>query len=364
MSRREILLNPGPVTMSEDVRRALGKGDWCHREPEFADLTTRILGSLERVYSTQAPFRSVLLTGSGTAAVEAMLATLAPRKSKTLVAANGVYGQRMADMLRAHGREVVLESGAWEEGIDLSAVERRLKEDTRIRTVAAVHHETTTGRLNDVAGLGAVCQRYDCRILLDGVSSFGAETIDLDAWPIAAVAATANKCLHGSPGLSFVLVREDILEDVDWEVGSVYLDLRRYHGTQREGGFSPFTQAVHVTFALEAALREFHEGGGQTARLARYREVAGRVRDALEGMGVHPLLSDEESSSVLRCYLLSEKLTYEDIHDGMKSRGFVIYAGQGRLRSDVFRLAHMGDIRDEDVDRLVASFGEVLGVTR
>ncbi|MDX1645746.1 MAG: 2-aminoethylphosphonate aminotransferase [Longimicrobiales bacterium] len=362
MSRREILLNPGPVTMTEGVRAALGRGDWCHREPEFAELTTGILRSLESVYPAAAPMRAVLLTGSGTAAVEAMLATLAPRHSKTLVAANGVYGERMADMLRAHGRQTVVVSSPWEEGIDLAGVEGRLQEDADIRTVATVHHETTTGRLNDVEGLAEICSRHGRRILLDGVSSFGAEAIDFDAWPIGAVAATANKCLHGSPGLSFVLVHEDVLEEVDWEVGSVYLDLRRYHEIQRRDGYSPYTQAVHVAFALEAALREFREAGGQTARRARYREVAGRVRHALERLDVRPLLPDADSSSVLRSYLLPEGFTYPDLHDRLKPRGFVIYAGQGRLRSDVFRVAHMGDIGDDDVDRLLAAFAEVLAV--
>ena len=344
---RQILLNPGPVTMTERVREALGRGDWCHREPEFAELTQSICRSLESVYPTDAP-------------VESMLATLAPRGSRTLVAANGVYGERMADMLRAHGREIVVVSSPWEDGIDIAAVERELDADPGIRTLATVHHETTTGRLNQVDRLGEICGRHDCQILLDGVSSFGAESIDFDGWPVAAVAATANKCLHGSPGLSFVLVRDDVLADVDWEVGSVYLDLRRYHEIQHQSGFSPFTQAVHVAFALEAALGEFHEAGGQPARHARYQEIAGRVRTTLEALDVRPLLPDEAFSSVLRSYLLPEGFTYRDLHDRLKPEGFVIYAGQGHLRSDVFRVAHMGHIQDDDVDRLVATFEDVL----
>ena len=350
MTPRDILLNPGPVTLSERVRAALGRGDWCHREPEFAELTTQVLTALEQVYTTSSPLRAVLLTGSGTAAVEAMLATLAPRDSKTLVVMNGVYGQRMADMLRAHGRESVQVSSSWEEGLDLAGVERHLQEDTGIRTVATVHHETTTGRLNDLEGLSEVCRRHDCRILLDGVSR----------WPIAAVAATANKCLHGSPGLSFVLVREDVLGAVDWEVGSVYLDLRRYHDLQRQDGFSPFTQAVHVAFALQEALFELHDEGGQPARLARYRAVANRVRETLVGLGVNTLLPDESCSAVLRAYHLPAGVDYETLHDELKERGFVIYAGQGRLRSGVFRVAHMGDIRDADLGRLTRAFGDVL----
>jgi 2-aminoethylphosphonate-pyruvate transaminase len=361
MSGAHILLNPGPVTLTERVRGALSRTDWCHREPEFADLTRKILTSLETVYPSTVRMRAVLMTGSGTAAVEAMLATLVPPDSVTLVAANGVYGERMAAMLRAHRREIEVVASPWEQGIDLGGIDRLLAENPRIRSVVAVHHETTTGRLNDIAGLAEICRAHGRRMLLDGVSSFGAEEMDFDAWPLAGVAATANKCLHGSPGLSFVLVREDVLESADWDVGSVYLDLRRYAQPQEESGFSPFTQAVHVAFGLGEALGEFHETGGQPARLARYRSVACHVRETLAGLGVEPLIADAESSAVLRSYRLPEGHDYERLHDGLKARGFVIYAGQGRLRPDVFRVAHMGRILDSDVDRLSRAFRDVLG---
>lgn len=361
MSQPHLLLNPGPVTLTERVRAALSGDDWCHREVEFAELTRGLLASLESVYPAGRRMRAVLLTGSGTAAVEAMLATLAPPDTTTLVAVNGVYGERMAAMLRAHGRRTACVTSPWEEGIDLEEIERRLAEDGEIRTVVAVHHETTTGRLNDIPGLAEACRRHGCQLLLDGVSSFGAEEMDLESWPVAALAATANKCIHGSPGLSFVLVREDVLDRVDWDVGSVYLDLRRYADPQHAEGFSPFTQAVHVAFALREALNEFHDDGGQPARLARYRVVADRVRDSLTGLGVEPLLPDAHCSAVLRSYQLPTGRTYADLHDELKARGFVIYAGQGRLRAGVFRIAHMGAILDSDLERLTRAFEETLG---
>jgi len=337
------------------------RDDWCHREIEFAALTKQILASLEAVYPASTRMRAVLLTGSGTAAVEAMLATLSPPDGPTLVAENGVYGERMAAMLRAHGREVVSVRSPWEAGIDLEEIARQLSRDGRIRTVVAVHHETTTGRLNDIAGLAEVCRAHDCRILLDGVSSFGSEEIDLDRWPISAVAATANKCLHGAPGQSFVLVRDEVLEGVDWNVGSLYLDLRRYAEAQGADGFSPFTQAVHVAFALQEALLELEEAGGQPVRLQRYRTVSNHVRETLAGLGVDPLLPDEDCSAVLRAYCLPPTVDYERLHDGLKDRGFVIYAGQGRLRSGVFRVAHMGEIGDADLERLSQAFQDVIG---
>ena len=124
MSHRMVLLNPGPVNLSERVRSALTRGDWCHREPEFADLTRDINGRLERLYSGTADcFEAVTITGSGTAVVEGMLHSFAPREAATLVVSNGVYGERIASMLAAQGKAHFCTKGAWLEPIDLRQVE-------------------------------------------------------------------------------------------------------------------------------------------------------------------------------------------------------------------------------------------------
>jgi len=149
---RTVLLNPGPVTLSDRVRKALTLGDWCHREPEFADLTRDINSRLVRVYREMAgKFDAVMLTGSGTCAVEAMLASFAPHTSATLVIANGVYGERMARMLEVHERKHYIIQLPWGDAIDLERVRRELQLQQDITHIAVVHHETTTGRLNDLS---------------------------------------------------------------------------------------------------------------------------------------------------------------------------------------------------------------------
>ncbi len=291
MSERMILLNPGPVCLSGRVRNALARADWCHREPEFAALTRDILERLTHVYPQGADdYDAVLLTGSGTSAVEAMLATLAPGDGATLVLRNGVYGDRMATMLERQGKPHVSLGQDWQAPLDLGRIEQCLVSRPEISHVAVVHHETTTGRLNDLDGLGELCRELDRQLLLDAVSSFGAEAIDFSTWNLAALAATANKCLHGAPGLSFVLAHREC-----WErpatPASVYLDLHRYHELQSGSGYSPFTQAVHVAFALQAALEEFEEEGGWRTRHEIYGTRADRIGDTLPGSVSRPCWS-------------------------------------------------------------------------
>ena len=356
MAARTILLNPGPVTLSARVRAALGRGDWCHREPEFAHLMQDINARLAAVYpSLHGGFSAATLAASGTGAVEAMLATFAPMEGGTLVVANGVYGERMARMLKAQGKpHRVLEHG-WVQAIDPLGIVRALDQSPELTHIAVVHLETTTGRLNDLDAIGRLCRERGITLLLDAVSSFGAERIEGEAWNLGALAATANKCLHGAPGLSFVLASETEWRRESAPAGSVYLDLRLYHAGQHGSGFSPFTLPVQVAFAFQEALQEHADQGGVAARYASYRERAERVREALASAGVTPLLDAGVGSPVLASWRLPPGRSYQALHDALKSEGFVIYAGQGSLGPEIFRIAHMGDIREEEIARLCGS---------
>jgi len=353
---RTILLNPGPVTLSDRVRKALMSGDWCHREPEFADLTRDINRRLVRVYREMTgKYESVILTGSGTCAVEAMLASFAPHDASTLVLANGVYGERMARMLEAHGRPHHLLKAAWGDAIDLDQVRNELQKHPDIRYVAVVHHETTTGRLNNLTALSKVCAERGAGLLLDSVSSFGAEAINADELNIAALAATANKCLHGVPGISFVLARKDAWRNHLVPAGSVYLDLAPYHEAQHSQGYSPFTQSVQPAFALREALEELEETGGWEQRRSVYRRRAGYIAVTLKKLGLQTMLPPEEYSCVLWSWLLPEGLRYQHVHASLKRDGFIVYQGQGHFSQEMFRIAHMGDIHNDDLDRLEAA---------
>jgi len=350
-----ILLNPGPVTLSDRVRAALVREDLCHREPEFAELCLDLRRRLERVYAHAANgHAAVLLTASGTAAVEAMLTSLVPRTAATLVVANGVYGERMATMLARRQRPHELIRANWLDPIPLDAVEAALARNPAIRFVACVHHETTTGRLNAIDALGQLCRSRGVGLLLDAVSSFGAEIIRFSEWNLLAAAAAGNKCLHGVPGTAFVLARADAIEACAGNADAVYLDLHDQFRLQRDG-WSPFTQNVQGFFALQEALREFEEAGGRAARFERYARLSSRVRRDLVALGARQLVPESACSSMLTAFRLPPGTAYGDLHDGLRRAGFTIYGGQGQLAADIFRVATMGAITDADIDRFGAA---------
>jgi 2-aminoethylphosphonate-pyruvate transaminase len=361
-NQRAILLNPGPVTLSDGVREALHRGDWCHREPEFADLTRDINGRLVRVYREMAgKFDAVMLTGSGTSAVEAMLASFAPTESTTLVVTNGVYGERIEKILAVHGKPHAVVQSAWGEPMDIDKVRAELGMKPEISHLVVVHHETTTGRLNDLTELGVICKEHGVKILLDAVSSFGAEQINADELPIAALAATANKCLHGVPGIAFVLARKEEWREGLQPAGSVYLDLAAYYQGQHGEGFSPFTQSVQAAFALRQALEELEDEGGWEQRRSFYRRRAGRIAVTLKELGLETMLPPQEYSCVLWSWMLPKGMNYNSVHAALKQAGFVVYAGQGDFSKEIFRIAHMGDIREDDMDRLETALRSCFG---
>ena len=356
-----LLLNPGPVTLTERVRRSLLQPDLCHREPEFYDLQDEARARLLAVHQLDPKeWSAVLMTASGTAAVESMMAALVPETGRVLVVENGVYGERMAQICSryriAHERTI----GSWMDAPDLASIASKLDASAgreRFTHLAVVHHETTTGRLNDLKSLASLCRPRSVKLLVDGVSSFGAEQIDFADGTLVAVAATANKCLHGVPGASFVIARRGALNEAVSR--TYYLDLGRLAVLQDQRN-TPFTPAVHVYYALVEALREFAEQGGRSARYDRYAALADQVRRGLAALGIEGALPHEQSSVVLRSYRLPSGVTYPVLHDALKADGYVIYAGQGDLSKTLFRISTMGDLTSSDIERLIESVARVL----
>ncbi|VXB68749.1 2-aminoethylphosphonate--pyruvate transaminase [Burkholderia sp. 8Y] len=352
-----LLLNPGPVTLTERVRNSLLQTDLCHREPEFFDLQDEARTRLVAAYELHpAKWTAVLMTGSGTAAVESMIAGLVPQGGRLLVVENGVYGDRIAQIAAQYGIEHEVLKYEWMQAPDTDAIVAMIDEKA-FSHVAIIHHETTTGRLNPLDALSRACAERGVGLLVDGVSSFGAEAIDFDGGGIVAVAATANKCLHGVPGAAFVIARRDALEKAASR--TYYLGIARLAKLQ-DARNTPFTPSVHAYYALVEALREFEDEGGWRARHARYAALAEQVRAGFAALGIESALPADESSVVLRAYRLPAGVSYETLHDALKARGFVIYAGQGGLSKTLFRISTMGALDASDMDRLVASVAELL----
>jgi 2-aminoethylphosphonate-pyruvate transaminase len=367
MEKQEwVLLNPGPANTSRRVKEALVTPDLCHREPEFFDVMRECRSRLVSVLGAGPETTAILFTGSGTAAVEAAVCSAVPRGKRVLIVNNGVYGDRLARIAAAHaiGAEVLQYDVVTPAAP--ADVEAALRAHADISHVALIHHETTTGLLNPVAEVARVAARAGRRVIVDAMSSLFGEPLDVTADGIDFVMASANKCLQGIPGVSFVLARRTAVEALKGRPPrSVYLDLYNHYVTQEQDN-TPFTPAVQVLHAMREALVELEEEGVK-ARIERYAENAAVLRAGMARLGFAILVPEGARSSILTTFRLLPGLTYEPLHDAMKRRGFIIYAGQGDIRTYAFRVSNMGTLTPRDMQAVVAAFADVLaelGITR
>jgi len=344
---RTVLLNPGPVNVTDRVRQALMLPDLCHREKEFSDLMSAIRTKLLRAFALEEDYTSVLVSGSGTAALEmAVSSSLSPGRSM-LVIENGVYGERIGKICDVYQfKRHTLKLG-WGEPPRLEDIENKLKQNPDIEVVALVHHETTTGLLNPLKEVGELARRYEKVFLVDCISSLAGDEVDFKSIDIAA--GTANKCIQGFPGVSFVLFREKELERLrKIPERTLYFNLTGYHKAQEAGGML-FTPAIPAHYALDVALDELIEET-VTGRVERYAEAAQFLRTGFELIGLEFLIPEGWRSNCLTGLRLPKGVNYEKLHDELKANGFVIYAGQGNLSDNIFRVANMGDITQEEFE--------------
>jgi 2-aminoethylphosphonate-pyruvate transaminase len=337
------LLNPGPINVHPRVRAALAASpDQCHREREYLDMQDRVRANLVAAFGVEADYDAVLVSGSGTAAMEMMISSVAG--TGVLVIDNGVYGDRLAKMARAHKIPVDALSVDWFQRPDPDAVRAALKDEHD--TIAIVHHETTTGLLNDLGAIAQVARDTGRKLIVDSVSGLAGESLDFDAVRPTAVCCTANKCIEGLPGVSFVLLRKGTA----LEARSVYLDLGNQLAKQAAGG-TPFTPAIQVTAAFEAAL-EVLLAETVAGRIQRYRRARDRIHASMAALGIELLLREALRSNTITCAKMPAGADYETMHARLREDGFVIYAGQGDLAKTAFRIANMGQIPDERLDAL------------
>jgi len=354
-----ILLNPGPVNVSERVRQALLKPDICHREPEFNDLIEGIRDKLVRAFAPGGNFVPILLTGSGTAAVEAAVTSCLPPGRRILVIKNGVYSQRISAIANAHKMQNMDIAGEWNERFATEPIQIALRQNRSIDVVCVVHHETSTGMLNPVKEIGAIAKKAGRFLLVDGVSSLAGEEIDFNSCNVGMIAGSSGKCIQGFPGVGFVLVRRDLMEQmVTYEQRSVYFHLPTYYKQQEEGSV-PFTPAVQLYYAFDEALNELLEEG-VVNRIARYRKLARIIRNRMRAIRMKFYLREPLWSSTLTAFNLPEHVFYDHLHDLLRERGYVMYAGQAQLAESIFRVANMGALTEAQITGFLDAFEEAL----
>ncbi|MGV3724188.1 MAG: 2-aminoethylphosphonate aminotransferase [Actinomycetota bacterium] len=352
--KQYILLNPGPACTTRSVREALLTPDLCHREPEFFEVMRGVRDEIADLAGGGTDWSTVIFSGSGTAAVEAAVISVVPSDRKLLVIDNGVYGDRLRQMAAASGIAHQVLHYNWTEAPRPEDVAKAFADDPALSHLAVVHHETTTGLLNPVEALARACKEHGRGIIVDAMSSFAGEPLNVRELDIDYMISSSNKCLQGMAGLSFVVGKRTELEKLaSIPPRSVYLNL--YNQWQaEEADNTPFTPAIQIFFALRQAIVETRQEG-LVNRFSRYRDCAATLRAGMEALGLQMIVAPEWRSNTLTTFRLPEGVGYDALHDAMKRRGYVIYAGQGDLKTWTFRIANLGTLTPDDMRGVVAA---------
>lgn len=355
-----VLLNPGPANTTDTVKRAMTRPDICPREKEFGDVLYWVRDALTRVVHDGDRYTSVLFTGSGTAAVEAAVASTVPADGKLLVIDNGAYGKRIAQIAAAYGIPHEIEEFEVGAVVDPERVARHLSR-AGFSHVAVIHHETSTGVLNPVERIGAICRERGSTLIVDAMSSYAGIPIDVEAMGADYLVSSSNKCIQGMAGLGFVVCRRDALDALRPIPGrSFYLSLAGQHRFLQREGQMQFTPPVQVVYALEQALREYFAEGGEN-RHARYVANWEVLDSGMRELGFRRLLPEAILSRILTAYIEPHHPNYsfERMHDSLYAKGFTIYPGKG-ARLDTFRLANMGNVCTDDMRDFLTAMRETI----
>lgn len=219
------LLTPGPLTTTETVKEAM-QIDRCTWDDDYKNMTQEIrTGLLKLAHADNGDYTTVLMQGSGTFGVESVLSGVISSTDKVLVLQNGAYSKRMVEMCDYHGIKYVVYEEDYAHVPDPAIVEDILKSDGNITHISMVHSETTSGLLNDIAAIGELAKKYNKKFIVDAMSSFGGVDINVPELGITYLVSSANKCIQGVPGFSFIIAKISDLKQTKGIARSLSLDL-------------------------------------------------------------------------------------------------------------------------------------------
>ena len=360
MQDKLTLMIPGPTPVPESVLKAMGRHPIGHRSGDFQAIVRRTTDQLKWLHQTSGDV--LVITGSGTAAMEAGMINTLSRGDKVLCGDNGKFGERWVKVAHAYGLDVEVIQAEWGQPLDPDQFRQALEADTAktIKAVILTHSETSTGVINDLQTIAGHVKNHGTALTIaDCVTSLGATDVPMDAWGIDVIASGSQKGYMMPPGLSFVAMSNRAWEAYERsDLPKFYLDLGPYRKTAAKDS-NPFTPAVNLYFGLEAALDMMQTEGLETifSRHARHRSAA---QAGMKAIGL-PLFAAEGYGSPAITAVAPDGIDAEQLRKAVKEKFDILLAGgQDHLKGKVFRIGHLGFVCDRDVLTAVSAIEATL----
>jgi 2-aminoethylphosphonate-pyruvate transaminase len=360
VDRDPILLTPGPLTTSLQTKFAMLR-DWGSWDSNFNAVTARVRERLLAILNGASTHVCVPMQGSGTFSIEAAVNTLVPRNGHVLVLVNGAYGQRMARLTSMMGRRLSTLETADGVPTNPTDVARALDADPSISHVGLIHCETSTGILNPLQEVADVVAVRGKSLIVDAMSSFGALPIDTARVSFDALIAASGKCVEGPPGMGFVFVRQSVLERCAGQSTSLSLDLHDQWSYMEKTTQWRYTPPTHVVIALDAALEQYREQGGQPGRLARYTANYEMLVAGMKEMGFKAFLDPKIQAPIIVTFHAptDARYAFKAFYEKVRDKGFVLYPGK-LTQVETFRVGCIGAIGPDEMRHAVNAVRDAL----
>jgi len=350
-----LLMIPGPVKLHERIINAMARQMIGHRSKDFEEVFEYCINALKPLFGTKSDV--VIISGSGTAGMEAAVASFSKVKRVTCID-NGKFGERFAKIASRY-TEVDHIRFEWGTSIDLEKVEESIAEGSE--AVTFVHNETSTGILNPAKEIAKIAHKYDALVIMDGITSVGGDEVKMDEWGIDVAVVGSQKCIGAPPGLAAVAISDRAWDHYNERV-PYYLDLKAYVKKAEENQ-TPYTPAVPLFLALAEALKIIEEEGLEN-RIKRHRKFSKAVRAWCESAGLElfPKLNEVSAySNTVTAIRMPENVTDKELRETLQREyGITISGGQEHLKGKIFRIGTMGNITKRDVLATLAAIEDIL----
>lgn len=355
-----MLMIPGPTPVPAEALLALAKHPIGHRSPDFVAIMDEVLPNLKWLHQTQNDV--LMLTVSGTGAMEAGIINFLSPGDRVLVGCNGKFGDRWAVLANAYGLNVEKITAEWGKPLDAEQFREKLEADKekQIKAVILTHSETSTGVLNDLETINRhVKAQGEALIIVDAVTSLGSVHLPIDEWGIDVVVSASQKGYMVPPGLGFVCISDRANRAYKTaKLPKFYLDLGKYRLEAPNYG-APFTPPVNLVAALQVTLRMMRKEGLENI-FARHKRLMNATREAMKALNL-PLFAADNCATPAITAVAPIEVEADRIRQVMSDRFNIdIASGQDHLKGKIFRIGHLGFVCDRDILSAIAALEATL----
>ncbi|MEE8360247.1 MAG: alanine--glyoxylate aminotransferase family protein [Candidatus Omnitrophota bacterium] len=353
--KEKLLMTPGPTPVPEEIRSMMAQPLIHHRTPEYREIFKQVSNDLKTVFKTDND--CLVFASSGTGAMEASVVNTLSPGDKAIVVRGGKFGERYYELCEAYGVECIPIDIEWGTAPDPGIIKEALLKNKEVKAVFTELCETSTATVYDIKVLGEIVKNTEAILVIDAISGLGADDLETDKWGVDIAVGSSQKALMLPPGLSFCSVSPKAWDMVkDSKLPKYYYDFKKYKKS-KETDDTPFTPAITLTIGLKRALEMINSAGIDNI-LKDCRTMADTLRSAALELGLE--IFSKSPSNALTALKLPEEKDSSLLVRAIKKRGIVVANGQGYLKGKIIRVAHMGEIKREDVERMVKVMKESL----